>query len=58
MVVDRTGQPVGVRIARPVGFGLDDRAVETVRHWTFEPAERNGDAVAVMLNISVNFRLY
>mgnify|MGYP006213635189 CR=1 FL=1 len=36
---------------------LDQKAVDCVRKWTFEPAVRDGEAVAVKANIEINFRL-
>jgi len=57
LVVDKSGGATEVRVKRPVGFGLDDQAVETVRHWTFQPAERNGEPVAVIMHVEVSFRL-
>jgi TonB family protein len=47
-----------VQIVRPVGFGFDDTAVETVKTWTFKPAMKEGKPVAVQIHIEVNFRLY
>ena len=56
VIVDRSGRTADVRIAQPLGFGLDEQAVETVRHWTFKPALRNGEPVAVMFDVEVHFR--
>jgi protein TonB len=41
-----------------LGKGLDEKAVEAVQQYKFEPAMRNGEPVAVEVNIEVNFRLY
>jgi TonB family protein len=37
---------------------LDDRAVEKVKTWRFEPATRDGQRVAVEMPIEVSFNLY
>jgi TonB family protein len=37
---------------------LDEKAVEAVRRWKFDPAKKDGQAVAVQISIEVNFRLY
>ncbi len=58
LVVDETGHPQMIRITRPLGFGLDDMAVEAVSKWLFTPAELEGHPVAVEINVEVNFRLY
>jgi len=43
---------------RSLGMGLDEKAVEAVRRWKFDPAKKDGQAVAVQISIEVNFRLY
>ncbi len=58
LVVDQTGHTQMIRIVRAIGMGLDDAAVEAVREWLFKPAELDGQAVAVEINIEVNFRLH
>jgi TonB family protein len=39
-------------------MGLDEKALEAVRKWRFEPAMKDGHAVNVLVSIEVNFRLY
>jgi TonB family protein len=46
-----------VRIIRPIGFGLDNEAVEAVRRWKFEPGKKAAEPVAVLATVEVNFRL-
>jgi protein TonB len=58
VIVGEDGRPRDVRIARSLGFGLDEKALEAVRQWRFEPGRMNGRAVAVVVNVQVNFRLY
>ncbi|MGI9100946.1 MAG: energy transducer TonB [Terriglobales bacterium] len=58
LVVDPEGKPQNIRIMRSLGFGLDDRAAQTVRDWRFQPATRDGQPVNVGLHVEVNFRLY
>ncbi len=57
-IVDKTGQVRNIRIMRPVGFGLDQKAVATVSRWRFNPAEKNGEPVAVEIDAEVAFHLY
>jgi protein TonB len=47
-----------MRIVRSVGMGLDEKALEAVRTWRFDPARKDGQAVAVQINVEVSFRLY
>jgi len=39
-------------------MGLDEKAVEAVRTWRFEPGMKDGRPVAVQMNIIVNFHLF
>ena len=56
-VINEKGQVEEIRIARPLGLGLDDTAVAAVRNWKFDPAMQNGQPVTVQIYIEVNFRL-
>ncbi len=58
LIVDQSGRPRDVKIARSLGMGLDEKAIEAVRQWKFEPAMKDGRPVAVQINVEVNFRLY
>jgi TonB family protein len=57
LVVDKNGQTRNVRIVRPLGMGLDQKAVEAVTTWRFTPAEKDGEPVAVEMAAEVNFHL-
>jgi outer membrane biosynthesis protein TonB len=58
VVVGADGKPSEIAVARPIGFGLDESAVDSIRKATFEPAVKDGKPVAVMLNLVVEFRIY
>jgi TonB family protein len=58
IIVGPDGRPRDVRVQRSVGMGLDEKAIEAVRQWKFEPAMKDGHPVSVQVNIEVNFRLY
>jgi periplasmic protein TonB len=58
LVVGPDGQPRDVKVARSLGMGLDQKAIEAVKRWKFEPAMKDGKPVAVQINVEVNFRLY
>jgi TonB family protein len=57
-IVDTDGLPRQVHIARRLGMGLDEKAIEAVRQYRFQPSTLHGKPVAVAINIEVNFRLY
>jgi TonB family protein len=58
MVVAADGRPRDIRVARSLGMGLDEKALEAVRTWRFEPARKDGHPVAVQISVEVIFRLY
>lgn len=58
VVVGPDGTPHDVRVGRSLGMGLDEKAIEAVRKWRFEPAMKHGHPVAVQVNVEVSFRLY
>src|SRR5712691_2357322 len=58
LIVGQDGRTKDIRISRSLGMGLDQKAVEAVKLWKFEPAKKDGSPVAVQMNVEVNFRLY
>lgn len=58
LIVDQEGVPNRIRILRPLGAGLDAKAVDEVKTWRFEPAYKDGRPVSFMLGVEVNFQLY
>lgn len=58
LIVDTDGNPRDIRIVSPLGLGLDQRAVESVSKWRFEPARKDGQPVKVEIMIEVDFHLY
>jgi periplasmic protein TonB len=58
LIVDQGGHPQNIKVARSLGMGLDEKAIEAVHRWKFEPAMKDGKPVAVQINVEVNFRLY
>jgi TonB family protein len=57
-VIGADGKPGEIAVARPIGFGLDEGAVEAIRSAKFEPALKNGKPVPVLLDLVVQFRIY
>jgi TonB family protein len=58
LIVGPDGTPRDIKVARKLGMGLDEKAIQAVRNWKFEPAMKDGKPVAVQINVEVDFRLY
>ncbi|MBZ5654624.1 MAG: energy transducer TonB [Acidobacteriia bacterium] len=58
VIIGVDGLPCDIRVARTLGMGLDQKAIDAVRQWRFEPAVKDRRPVATVVNIEVNFRLY
>jgi TonB family protein len=55
--VDATGHATKIHVQRSLGLGLDEKAIEAVKKWTFLPGKLNGKPVTVPATVEVNFRL-
>jgi TonB family protein len=57
-VIGADGKPGEIAVGRPIGFGLDENAVDAIRKAKFEPAMKDGKPVPVLLDLVVQFRIY
>jgi len=55
--VGTDGLAYNIHVIRNLGEGLDEKAIEAVSQWRFQPGMKNGQPVAVQATIEVNFRL-
>jgi TonB family protein len=58
IVIDKTGRIVRIRLERALGHGLDENAMKAVQNWSFNSGTKNGQPVAVEMNVEVSFHLY
>lgn len=58
LIVGPDGKPRDIKVQRTLGLGLDEKAIEAVKTWRFEPAMKDNKPVAVQINVEVSFRLY
>jgi TonB family protein len=58
VLVGPDGRPGEIAVGRPIGFGLDENAVDAIRKATFEPGEKDGKPVPVEVELTVQFRIY
>ena len=57
IVVRRDGSVSDARLIKGLDAGLNDRAISAVRQWQFAPARRLGQAVDVIVEVAVEFKL-
>jgi len=57
IIVRSDGTVGNVKLLRGLGAGLDERAVDAVRQWRFNPAHRYGTPVDVIVEVAVEFKL-
>jgi len=58
LVVTPDGNTTDIKVTIGHGSGLDEKAIEAVRRWKFEPATKDGKPVAVKIAVQVSFHLY
>jgi len=58
LIVDAQGKPENIHVARALGMGLDEKAIEAVRQFRFKPSLLDHKIpVPVWVTIEVDFRL-
>jgi TonB family protein len=55
--ITEQGVPRDMRVTGSLGFGLDERALAAIQQWRFTPGTHQGQPVAVVMTIPVDFRL-
>lgn len=55
--IDAEGRARNVRVVRPLGLGLDEKAIEAVRRWRFKPASLQGKRVPFRTRLEIKFQL-
>jgi TonB family protein len=58
LTVGADGNVHNVTVERGLGYGLDEKAVDTVGQWKFKPALKDGQPIEKEIKVEVNFRLY
>jgi TonB family protein len=57
VTITEAGTPKDIHVLKSLDSGLDQKAVEAVALWRFQPATKAGQPVSVTANIEVQFRL-
>ena len=58
LIVGADGRPSNIHVLSSLGMGLDEKAIEAVKNWKFEPAMKDGHPVRVEIAVEVDFHLY
>jgi periplasmic protein TonB len=58
MIVGVDGRPRDMKVLGSLGMGLDEKAIEAVKNWRFEPGMKDGHPVATIIAVEVDFHLY
>ena len=58
LIVGADGLPYDIRVAQSLDHGLDEEAIKAVKQWRFQPSLKDGQPVAVQINVEVQFRFY
>jgi TonB family protein len=57
VAISETGTIEDVSVLKSLAPGLDMAAADAVRRWKFKPATKDGNAVPVLFNLTINFKL-
>jgi TonB family protein len=57
VTVGSDGVPQDVQVIHGLGSGLDEKAIECVKQWRFQPAMLRGNTVPAIILVEVGFRL-
>jgi TonB family protein len=58
VIITSEGKIGDVTIVKKLNPDLDEKAVEAVHKWKFKPAIKDGQPVAVQINVNMQFALY
>jgi TonB family protein len=57
IVIDKKGDVIDANVVKGLGYGLDENAIIAVKEWKYKPAEKDGEPVAVKMEVAVDFFL-
>ena len=57
VTIGEDGQAHNIQVSEGAGFGLDEKAIEAMQKWRFNPATHDGKPVAAPANIEMNFSM-
>ena len=58
LLISKSGLVDRVLVSRPLGLGLDENSINTLKTWKFNPGTKDGQPVNCVVNVETNFNLY
>jgi TonB family protein len=58
LIIGIDGKPSNIVVTKKLGMGLDEKAVETLKTWEFEPGRKYGRPVITHLTLHLEFKLF
>jgi TonB family protein len=58
LTVSENGDVADAVVTQGLGYGLDEKALETVHRWKFKPALKDGQPISTTVTVDVNFNLH
>jgi TonB family protein len=58
ITVSETGNVTDAVVTKGLGYGLDQRAIETIHRWKFKPALKDGEPISTSIAVDMSFHLY
>ncbi|MGA2903904.1 MAG: energy transducer TonB [Candidatus Korobacteraceae bacterium] len=58
LTVGTDGRPSAIHVEKSLGMGLDEKAIEALSKWRFDPAREDGNPVPADIKVDVKFRFY
>jgi TonB family protein len=58
VTVGTDGLPHDIQVEKKLGYGLDEKALEAMRQWMFQPELKDGQPIEKRIHVTMTFRLY
>ena len=56
IIIDKSGKARNLELLSPLGYGLDEKGIESIEKWVFAPGMKDGVPVNVLATIEIDFR--
>ena len=56
--MSENGDVTDAVVTKGLSYGLDEKALEAVRRWKFEPPLKDGEPISTAVDVIVSFHLF